>query len=52
MDYVQVLGVKSDVCSDADLRNLAQQVEAKYGKIDALVINAGYALLCIIKYNM
>jgi 3-oxoacyl-[acyl-carrier protein] reductase len=37
----QAIAIKGDVSSDADCRRLAQEVLAKWGRIDALVNNAG-----------
>ncbi|KAF2099735.1 NAD(P)-binding protein [Rhizodiscina lignyota] len=38
---VDVRGVQCDVCSDADLQRLADEVKQHFGRIDALVVNAG-----------
>ncbi|MFC3559098.1 SDR family oxidoreductase [Pedobacter jamesrossensis] len=38
------LGIKGDVTSIADLANIFRKTNEKYGKIDALVVNAGGAV--------
>jgi 3-oxoacyl-[acyl-carrier protein] reductase len=43
---VQTLVVKGDVADDADCRRLAAAAEAKWGRIDALVNNAGTTKFC------
>ncbi|KAF2417529.1 NAD(P)-binding protein, partial [Tothia fuscella] len=40
---VDVRGIAGDVCSDNDLKVLAEALKREYGRIDALIINAGVA---------
>jgi NAD(P)-dependent dehydrogenase (short-subunit alcohol dehydrogenase family) len=40
---VDVRGIKGDVCSDTDLKALADELKQSFGCINALVINAGVA---------
>jgi NAD(P)-dependent dehydrogenase (short-subunit alcohol dehydrogenase family) len=46
---VDVRGVQGDVCSDAALKSLAEELKQTAGRIDALVINAGVATQPLIR---
>ncbi|KIW06778.1 uncharacterized protein PV09_02462 [Verruconis gallopava] len=46
VDKVQGMQVETfacDVCSEEDTRSIANYIQAKYGKLDALILNAGKA---------
>lgn len=42
--------IPADVTSETDIKNLAQQIEAKYGKLDVLINCAGLGIAHVI-YN-
>lgn len=44
---VAVRGILCDVCNDDELQELANEVQKQFGKVDALVINAGVATMPI-----
>lgn len=43
----EVRGARGDVTSDEDVKTLAERVESWFGRIDALVVNAGVATMAV-----
>jgi NAD(P)-dependent dehydrogenase (short-subunit alcohol dehydrogenase family) len=48
---VDVRGIAGDVCSDTALQALKDELMQSYGRIDALVINAGVATQPLVRWN-